>query len=180
MRQSLRSSCSRPSTGAEAVKSRRQELAQAKIRLNEISKGRQALSQGALAPGDSNTLGQLQDKKRRPQKLSAEIPREALEFAPPQPIDVSFKLFVKVLKSAPRGASGGPGDTPNEHLKVVLDDEDTAALMHRAVLRLARAETPADIASAYMSTRMFALLKKDGGVCGIAAGTSFRRVVAVV
>ena len=172
------SAIQRPSAQAAVGQSRRQELAQSKIRLNEISKGRQALTQGAMAPGDASTLDQLRDEERRPQSLGADIPREVLDFVPPRPVDIPFKLYVKVLKSLPRGSSGGPGDTPNEHLKIVLDDEDTACLMHRAVLRLARAQAPRDIASAYMSTRMFALRKKDGGVRGIAAGTSFRRLVA--
>ena len=157
---------------------RRQELAQAKIRLNEISKARQVLTQGELAPGDTKTLEQLTDDLRRPQRLSVEIPREALEHNPAQPVTIPFKLFVKVLKALPRGSSGGPGDIPNEHLKIALDDEDTAHLMHGAAQRLARAQTPSDISEAFMSTRMFALQKKDGGVRGIATGTSFRRLVA--
>ena len=87
-------------------------------------------------------------------------------------------MFVQALRATSRGASGGPGGTTNEQLKVALDDEDTTALLYAVALRLARAQVPEEVAHAIMSARMTALLKRNGGVRGIAAGTAFRRLVA--
>ncbi len=164
----------RPSSDAEERK-RKREQACAKIRLEELSKARHALTSAALAPGTPETLRQL---RTRPQVEGEAIPDEILEFVPDVLVDIEFQAFVETLKAAPRGSSGGPGGVTNEHLKVALDDEDTAALLHRSALRLARAQVPEDITRAYMSARMTALCKLDGRVRGIATGTSFRRLVA--
>ena len=51
-------------------------------------------------------------------------------------------------------------------------------LLFRAAEDLARAETPEPITRAFMAATKTALLKHDGGVRGIATGTSFRRLVA--
>ena len=61
---------------------------------------------------------------------------------------------------------------------MALDDEDTTALLYAVALRLARAQVPEEVAHAIMSARMTALLKRNGGVRGIATGTAFRRLVA--
>ena len=138
---------------------------------------RQVLTSSALAPGNSDTLHELLES-RRPQEAPAALPDYIRAYCPPAPVDIKFKLFVHVLKSAPRGSAAGPGDTTNELLKIALDDEDTAALMHKAVLQLARAAVPASISEAYVSARMTALKKPNGRVRGIATGTAFRRLVA--
>ena len=65
-----------------------------------------------------------------------------------------------------------------EMLKVCLEDAETLHLLFRAAEDLARAEAPEPITRAFMSATMTALLKHDGGVRGIATGTSFRRLVA--
>ena len=166
---------SKKNRSASEERRRRQESALAKIRLEECGKARQVLTSSAVAPGTRSTREQLDS---RPQRLSEELPADVVRFVPEAPVDVPFASYVRTLKSAPRGSAGGPGDTTNEHLKIALDDEDTAVLMHRAVLRLARAEVPEDIADAFMSARMTALVKPNGGIRGIATGTSFRRLVA--
>ena len=58
-----------------------------------------------------------------------------------------------------------------------LNDNDTLQLLTMAADDFARAQTPAT-AGALMMATMTALQKKDGGVRGIATGTSFRRLVA--
>ena len=63
-------------------------------------------------------------------------------------------------------------------LKACLEDAETLHLPFRAAEDLARAEAPEPITKAFMSATMTALLKHDGGVRGIASGTSFRRLVA--
>ena len=42
----------------------------------------------------------------------------------------------------------------------------------------ARAELPGEVAAAFVKARLTALKKPDGGVRGIATGTTFRRLVA--
>ena len=60
---------------------------------------------------------------------------------------------------SPSGSAPGPGGCSNEMLRVCLDDVETLGLL-------------------FFSAAMTALQKKDGGVRGIATGTSFRRLVA--
>lgn len=153
----------------------KREQSCAKVRLEELSKARQVLSRATLAPGTQETLTQLQ--ARQP-TLTEAIPEEVLTFQPEVAVDIEFRDFVAALKSAPRGASGGPGGTTNEHLKIALDDEDTAGLLHKCAVRLARANVPQDIAAAYMYARVTALRKPNGRVRDIAAGTCLRRLVA--
>jgi hypothetical protein len=131
-----------------------------------------------LAPGDDATFNQLTDRNRRPPEPQRELPDELKTFQPPNPANIGWNLFVDSLRAAPLGASGGPGDTTYEHLKVALDDEDVAALLHFASLRLARAQVPKAIAEAFMLARMTALAKPHGGVRGIVTGSAFRRLVA--
>ena len=71
-------------------------------------------------------------------------------------------------------------------LKVCLGDAEATHLLFQAAEDLARAEAPATVRAeapatvtrAFMAATMTALRKPDGGVRGIATGTSFRRLVA--
>ena len=47
-----------------------------------------------------------------------------------------------------------------EHLKIALDDEDTAELLHTAFNRLATASLPEQAAEAIMAAHMTALAKR--------------------
>ncbi len=163
---------------AEEEQVHRQNLACARVRMEECAKARQALTSSALAPGNQATLDELQDPTKRRREPAERLPADVVNFQPACAVDIKFGLFAKVLKSAPRGAASGPGYTTTELLKVALDDEDTARLLHHAALRLARAEVLAGIAEAFMTARMTALLKPNGRVRGIATGTAFRRIVA--
>ena len=62
-------------------------------------------------------------------------------------------------------------------LKVCLDDAEVMQLLFLAAQDMARAQIP-ESARSFMLARMTALRKKDGGVRGIATGTSFRKLVA--
>ena len=62
--------------------------------------------------------------------------------------------------------------------KCVWGDAEATHLLFRAAEDLARAEAPEPITRAFMTATMTALRKPDGGVRGIATGTSFRRLVA--
>ena len=63
-------------------------------------------------------------------------------------------------------------------LRVCLDDTETLELLVSAAEDFARAEIPQEVAKSFMLASMTAVQKKDGGVRGIATGTSFRRLVA--
>ena len=143
---------------------KRAEAACRKVKLGEVSRARQCLTGACLAPGTDATHTEMQSK--RPQATQRIIPREALEFVPDRP----RKMFMKSLKSAPRGASPGPGGCTYEHLRTLLDDPDTFNLLLEALTSLAQASLPPEIATA--------LSKPDGGVRGIATGCSVRRLVA--
>ena len=63
-------------------------------------------------------------------------------------------------------------------LRVCLDDGEVFQLLFRAAEDCASASMPESVRKAFMSATMTALQKTDGGVRGIATGTSFRRLVA--
>ena len=65
-----------------------------------------------------------------------------------------------------------------EHLRVMLDDTNALECLADAAEAFARAELPTEVSSAFVLARMAALQKDDGGVRGIAAGASLRRLVA--
>ena len=93
-------------------------------------------------------------------------------------MNLDVATFTKCLASAPSGSAPGPGGCTYEMLKLCLDDAETSHLLYRAAEDLARAQAPESITRAFMCATMTALQKQDGGVRGIATGTSFRRLVA--
>ena len=49
------------------------------------------------------------------------------------------------LKTAPGGSSPGPGGCTYEHLKVLMDDQDTLELLFEAATSLAQAAVPVSV-----------------------------------
>ena len=113
-----------------------------------------------------------------PSLRSKKCSEEVQEFESESPVIVDRQIFLKCLKAAPRGASPGPGGCTYEHLKVLLDDTDTMELLFVIVTRLARGKVSAEISEALMGARLTVLAKPDGGIRGIATGSSLRRLVA--
>ena len=72
------------------------------------------------------------------------------------------------------------GGCSNEMLRVCLDDPEILSLLCDAAEDFARGEIPDNVTRCLMLATMTALEKRDGGVRGIATGTSFRRLVAKV
>ena len=132
---------------------------------------RQELVGATLAPKTRETLEELQG--RRPQERVREIPVEMASS-----VNLDNIIFSKCLSSAPSGSAPGPGGCTYEMLKVCLGDAEATHLLFRAAEDLARAEAPEPITRAFMTATMTALSEPDGGVRGIATGTSFRRLVA--
>ena len=137
---------------------RRAAAACLKVQQGEVTRARQCLTGAALAPGNEDTLREMQS--RRPQQVQRPIPRQVLEFQPDSPVEVDRNTFVKSLKSAPKGSSPGIFD-----------------LFFEAVSSLAQARVPAEVSAALMGARLTVLAKPDGGVRGIATGCSLRRLV---
>ena len=85
---------------------------------------------------------------------------------------MDFALFTKCLQSAPSRVFAGPGGCTNELLRVCLDDVEVLQLLWlQRTLR-------ESLSKAFMVASMTALQKHDGGVRGIATGTTFRMLVA--
>ena len=101
-----------------------------------------------------------------------------MEFVPDRPLELDLKLFTNYLQNAPSGCAPGPGGCTNEMLRTCLDDSEVFQLLFRAAEDCASASMPETVRRAFMSASKTALQKPDGGVRGIATGTSFRRLVA--
>ena len=125
-----------------------------RVQQGQVSRARQGLT---VAPKTLDTLAELQG--RRPQVRGMAIPQNVMEFVPERPVELDVALFTKCLRSAPSGSASGPGGYTNEMLRVCLDDE-LFQLLFRAVEDTAKADMPESVQ------------KPDGGVRGIATGTS--------
>ena len=153
---------------------RRGKAAQYRVLRGPVSRARHETG-AALPPRTDATFAELQG--RRPQAPVRPIPREVLDFVPDQVLDLDQQEFVKCLRTSPSKSAPGPGGCTNELLRVCLDDCELLQLLFLAAEDLARGNAP-PAAKPFMTATMTALSKKDGGVLGIATGTSFRRLVA--
>lgn len=159
-------------------RSARPEKACAKVHLGEASHARRERTAAALAPGSTDTLEALQDPERRPPEPTVPLPADVLEFLPAVPLELDKQGFLKCLRSAIRGVSGGMSGSKYEHLKICLELEETAGLLADAAQHLAQARVPAPVVEALRKARLTALTKRTGGVRGIATGELVRFLVA--
>ena len=104
--------------------------------------------------------------------------RRIVSQDPPMPVDIDGDLLAKNLRTARRGAAGGPSGATAEHLKLLLESQVCTDLFVEAATKLARGRVPPEIVSAIRSGRSTALQKPDGGIRGIVVGDVFRRLVA--
>ena len=89
-----------------------------KVQSGEVTRARQCLTGAAFALGTDATLHEMQS--RRPQQVQRPIPRNVLEYRPNVPLQVDRNIFIKSLKSAPKGAFPAAGGCTYEHLRVLL------------------------------------------------------------
>ena len=89
-----------------------------------------------------------------------------LDVEPEEPVTLDRKILLSSLKSSPRGSSPGPGGRTYEHLKVLLEESNTFALLIEALNSLAHAAVPRVIANVLMSTRLTGIAKKESAECG--------------
>ena len=88
------------------------------------------------------------------------------------------RRFYKNMRSAKRGAAGGPSGMTMEHLRPLLDSPKDLKLFFKMAESLARAEVPDAVTQTIRMGRMTALRKPSGGVRGIVAGDIIRTLVA--
>ena len=155
--------------------------AEQRARWGELSHARQELVGTPLAPRTMETYYKLCDPAGRPQQpRSLERLQQVCQFQPESAVELDYYRFISNVRSAPRGKSGGLSGMRNEHLKCLVFSprlEDAKALYYVAET-LARAEIPESIRKGLALARMTALDKGAEKVRGIAAGDTFRRVVA--
>ena len=106
------------SRGAQAFSRRRRVIrddvesraaqAEALVQMGELSSPHQALEGAAVAPGNDVTLRALQDPPRRPPVLRDPIPDDVLNVVPTRLFALDSEEFARNVRSAKRGASGGP------------------------------------------------------------------------
>jgi hypothetical protein len=173
----------RPSLAAagEVTEEQLDEACQ-RVRLAEVSYARQALTSAPLAPGNAETLRLLRlarEQAATDQEASG-LPQHLLDFQPERPLNLDRELFLKNVRSAKRGVSGGPSGMKAEHLQVLLDVEKASLSLASAAELFARARMPAEIVEALRFGRLTALAKPQprGGVRGIVTGDLLRRLVA--
>ena len=148
------------------------------VHLGELSSTRQALEGAAVAPGCNLTLTMLSDPAKRPPVLRDPVPDEVLHHVPSSLFELDEDRLLKNLRSARRGAAGGPSGMTVEHLRILLDNIRDSKLFFRACEQMVQAKVPDPIIAAIRVGRMTALRKPDGGVRGIVAGDVVRRRIA--
>ena len=99
-----------------------------------------------------------------------------MQFEPESPLHLDLKIFSLCPRSAPSGSAPGHCGCTNEMVKVVSIIRRRFNFLGLAAADFARATSPRSVT--HSLTLATALQKKDGGVRGIATGTSFRRLVA--
>ena len=160
---------------------RRCDRAQELVQLGELSSGRQALEGACLAQGSEATFAQLTNPTRRPPPLPQArepIPQTLMTHEPDVPFELEEVRFLQNLRSAKKGAAGGPSGMTTDHIRPVLDNVRDSHLFFTVAEQLSRAHTPQVIVNIIRMGRMTALQKDYGGVRGIVAGDIIRRLVA--
>ncbi|CAK0864133.1 unnamed protein product, partial [Prorocentrum cordatum] len=141
----------RPAT-EEQQQERRREQACAHVRNGNPSRGRQVLTAAAIAPGNGETLNRLRDPARRPPTLSRRLPANLDRATDRARLDKT--KFLACLRSAKKGTAAGPSGVRVEHLKPLLEHEESMDLLGFAAAALAEARVPSPIARALALCKM--------------------------
>ena len=149
------------------------------VQLVELSAGRHALEGAELAPGTQATLAELTNNERRPAQPRSPILQDILRFQPVRVFNLDEDKFARNLRTAKKGAAGGPSGMTTEHFRPLLDSSRDTHLFFVVGEFLARGQIPDGVAQIIRRGRMTALQKPGGGsVRGIVAGDVIRRLVA--
>ena len=154
--------------------------ATALVHLGELSAAGRALTSEPLAPSTPDTLAELRDPERRPPVPYAALDAHVIQFRPAQACSLTQASFIAALRGARRGAAAGPSGMTNEHLRILLDDEEDGQALHKAAQLLAQADIPAQVLDALRVGRVIALRKPNGRVRALVIGDVLRRLVGRV
>ena len=162
----------------ESAVEARLRAAEQRARWGELSHARQELVGTPLAPRSMDTYSKLCERPTQPR--SFERLQQVCAFKPESAVQLDYCQFISNVRSSPRGKSGGLSGMRNEHLKCLVFSprQDDCDALYYVAETLARAEIPAGIRKGIALARMTALDKGSAKVRGIAAGDTFRRVVA--
>ena len=166
-----RVACRRWRTRVDTLE-RRAERAAIQVQMGEISSGRLALEGAPLAPGSRATREALSEPVRRPPRAREDLSEEVRVFQPRAQFVLDQDTFLKCLRTAERGAAGGPSGMTIEHIRY-----DSSLLFHAAE-ELSRGNMPDEVIRMLRMGRMTVLQKLRGGVRGIVAGDIVRRLVS--
>ena len=156
----------------------RAERADNLIQMGDLSAARQALDGDPVAPGNHATLRALRDPQRRPQAPRGPLAPKLIGFQPTALVELEQDRLLKNLRSARRGAAGGPSGMTADHVRPLLDSERDAESFCRMCEEFARAQVSDEVVQALRMGRMTALHKSSGGIRGIVVGDFIRRLVA--
>ena len=81
---------------------------------------------------------------------------------PDAPAKLEAKLFLSVLRAAPKGSSASLTGWRYEHLKVALDQERVAEALLQVATLYAQARVPEEAAEVLCKGTLTALLKANG------------------
>ena len=118
-------------------------------------------------------MDQLRDPSLRPPERIVDFSQEVIQYQPDTKVQLDPEGFIRNLKSARKGLSGGLNGNSNERLKSCLDDENVVADLHF----FAEADIPNEIADALMMCKLTATRKTGTKIRGLNAGDPFRRLV---
>ena len=105
------------------------------VQLGEPSSGRQALEGAELAPGNNVILRELNKRPARPLEPIPNLPAVPL-------FNLDEKLFCRSLRSAKRGAAGGPSGMRSDHLRPLLQSSRDSHSLYAVGALLARGQIP--------------------------------------
>lgn len=162
----------------ETLRAKRAEMAEQKICLGEVSRGRMQLTSLGLAPGTQATLDELTDTSLRPAAPSPgkEVPDAVLQAQPSSALQLDPDLALTALRSAGRGSAQDLAGTRYEHLRVLVDDTVLWGTFVKLLQAFANADVPLEVSTALRLGRLTALKKDNGRVRGIVAGAVIRRL----
>ena len=157
---------------AQTVRERRALRALQCVQMGELSAGRQALEGAELAPGNKETLRELNKRPARPRDPIPELPATVPAF------NLSEKKFCQNVRSVRRGVAGGPSGMTADHDRPLLESARDTHLLFSVAELLAKGHVPIQVGHILRMGRMTALRKDGGGVRGIVAGEVIRRFTA--
>ena len=146
--------------------------------MGELSAASRALVAEPLAALTGATLAELRDPARRPPTRQVALSDDVVAFRPAAGLTLCPERLSSNLRRARRGAAAGPTGCTNEHLRVLLDNEEDTRLLYQAAQMLAAASLPPPILDALALGHLVALQKPNGRVRGLVVGDVFRRLVA--